>query len=182
MKKILKTSAIAILMVASYQSAFAQASATASVAATIITPIAIAKTVDMSFGNVAVQAATGGTVILSPTSGRSTGGAGGVTLPATTGTVTAASFNVTGQGAFTYSITLPADGTVIVGDGATHTMAVNTFTSAHTTGAVDGTLVAGAQTFGVGATLIVSAAQTPNVYTTALGGGSGVFTVTVNYN
>jgi len=37
-------------------STFAQVSATANASATIVTPIAISKTVDMNFGNVAVSA------------------------------------------------------------------------------------------------------------------------------
>ena len=60
----------------------AQATATATATATIVTPISISKTADMSFGNIAVSATTSGTVILSPAGSRTTGGAGGVTLPA----------------------------------------------------------------------------------------------------
>src|SRR5258705_7180265 len=94
----------AILMVANYATTFAQATASATATATIVAPIAISKTVDMNFGNVAVIAA--GTVVLSPSTGNRTK-TGGVTLPSTIGTVTAASFDVTGEGAYTYSITLP---------------------------------------------------------------------------
>ena len=78
--------------------------------ATIVTPIAIANASDMDFGNVAVSAAPG-TVVLDPAGARSV--TGGVTLPAVTGTVTAAAFDVTGQANFTYSITLPAAATTI---------------------------------------------------------------------
>ncbi len=85
---------IALLMVVGLSTnAFAQASATATATATIVTPIGISKTVDMNFGNVATNG-TVGTVVLTPASSRTS--TGGVTLPATAGTVTAASFNVTG--------------------------------------------------------------------------------------
>lgn len=170
MKKLTKIIAIGTLMIGSSVSAFAQASATATSTATIITPIAITKTVDMNFGNAAVQAGTGGTIVLAPAGTRTT--SGGVTLPAVTGTVTAASFNVTGSGTSTYSITLPVAATTLT-SGA-NTMTCDTWTSNPTP---TGTLTAGAQTLTVGATLNIAAAQAPGTYV------SGTpFTVTVNYN
>jgi hypothetical protein len=72
--------ATAVVLIASASSSFAQATATATSTATIVTPISITKTVDMNFGNVAVQTATGGTVILAPAGTRTV--TGGVTLPA----------------------------------------------------------------------------------------------------
>ena len=150
---------------------FAQqtSSATATASATIITPISISKTADMNFGNIAVSASTGGTVILAPAGTRTT--TGSVSLPATTGTVTAAAFTVTGQGSYTYAITLPTTATLTDG---THNMTVSSFTS---TPSSTGTLSAGTQNLTVGGTLTVSAAQAVNVYTT-----SSPFTVTVAYN
>lgn len=178
MKKLTKISAISILMIGSSLSTFAQANATATATATIITPISIINAgTNMSFGNVAVQAGTGGTVILAPAATRTTGGAGGVTLPTPNGTVTAALFTVNGQGTNTFAITLPVDGTVLIGDG-TNTMAVNSFTS---TPAATGTLVGGTLPLSVGATLIVPAGQAAGTYISG-GNGSGPFTVTVNYN
>lgn len=149
----------------------AQETATATATATIVTPISISKTVDMNFGNVAVQSTTGGTVVLAPAGTRTTTGA--VTLPAVTGTVTAASFTVGGQGTYTYAITLPTSA-VTLSDGASHTMTVTTFTS-NPSGT--GALTAGSQTLNVGATLNVAAAQAAGTYV------SGTpFNVTVNYN
>lgn len=150
----------------------AQATATATATATIVTPISISKTADMSFGNIAVQAGTGGTVVLAPAGTRTTGGAGGVTLPATTGTVTAAAFTVNGNGSYTYAITLPSVVTLTRASG-TETMDATSFTS---TPSGTGTLSGGTQNLTVGATLTVAAAQVPGVYT------SGNFNVTVNYN
>src|SRR6185369_4552787 len=100
----------------------AQATATATATATIVTPISITKTADMSFGNIAVQSATGGTVILAPAGTRTTGGAGGVTLPATTGTVTAAAFTVNGNGSYTYAITLPGSAVTLTRASGSETM------------------------------------------------------------
>jgi hypothetical protein len=151
-------------------STFAQVTATASATGTIVTPIAISKTQDLNFGNVAVSA-TGGNVILAPAGSRSV--TGGVTLPAVAGTVTEARFTITGVANYTYSITLPTtDQYVFKG---TDQMTVSAFTSnPSTTGTLDGT---GSQTLKVGATLQVNANQAAGTYTTTT-----PFQVTVNYN
>ena len=148
--------------------------ATANVSATIVQPITITKTVDMSFGNVAVRVGTGGTVVLAPGGSRTTGGAGGVTLPATPGTVAAASFTVSGDANRTFVLTLPSSTTLSDGGTPSHSMTVNTFTS-NLTNNTDGTLSNGSATVNVGATLNVSANQFAGNYT-------GTFSVTVNYN
>jgi len=149
---------------------FGQVTATASTSAIIITPIAIEKKVDMSFGNVSVSA-TGGTVILATNSTRTK--TGGVTLPIVAGTVTSAKFTVTGLGTSTYSISLPTSD-ITLSDGATHTMTVGTFVS---NPATTGTLASGTQDVYVGGTLAVGALQAAGTYTNA----SDLF-VTVNYN
>jgi hypothetical protein len=123
----------------------------------------------MNFGNIAVNASPG-TVVLSPAGARST--TGGCTLPAVTGTVSQAVFNVTGQANATYSITLPANHTISSG---ANNMTVDVFTSNPTP---TGTLSAGgSETLNVGATLNVAGSQASGTYTNA-----GGFTVTVNYN
>ncbi len=81
---------------------------------------------------------------------------------------TAASFDVSGQGDYTYSVTLPASTTLV--DGATNEMTVDTFAD-NSTGTLDG---AGAETFNVGATLNVGADQIAGSYT-------GTFDVSVDY-
>lgn len=174
MKNIIKSLAVAsVAVIACSNTSFAQATATASAAATIITPISIVKDVDMNFGNVAVSATIAGTAILSPAGTRTTGGAGGVTLPATTGTVSAASFTVSGQASYTYAITLPTS--CIITDGLTHNMTVDNFTSSPSlTGVLSS---GGSETLNVGATLNVLAGQAAGVYTNATG-----VPVTVNYN
>ncbi|HAL81406.1 MAG TPA: hypothetical protein DCO83_03545, partial [Mucilaginibacter sp.] len=112
---------------------------------------------------------TAGTVVSDPASTRTS--TGGVTLPVNAGTVTAASFTVTGSEAYTYSITLPGSVTITYG---ANTMTVNTFTSSPAT---TGTLTAGTQTLNVGATLNIGSSQAAGAYASTT-----PFTVTVNYN
>jgi hypothetical protein len=123
----------------------------------------------MNFGNVATNGAIG-TVVLTPAGTRTS--TGGVTLPATAGTVTAASFAVTGQGSYTYTISLP--GSPITLAGTTAGVTVGTFVS---TPAATGALTAGAQTVLVGATLNLPVSVVAGSYTNAAN-----LTVTVNYN
>ncbi len=91
MKKL--TILIALLLVVLSINAFAANTASASTTATIVAPIAISKTVDMNFGFVITSGAVG-TVQLTPAGVRSVTGGATVT---TGGTVSAASFNVTGN-------------------------------------------------------------------------------------
>lgn len=169
MKTISKFFVISILGLAFSASTFGQVTANANASATIVGPIAIARTAHMNFGNVAVGA-SGGTVVITPAGARSV--TGGVTLPAITGTVAAAEFTVTGADGYTYAITLPGVATTIT-SGA-NTMTVGTWTSSP---AATGTLTGGSETLTVGATLNVAANQPAGTYL------SGTpFTVTVNYN
>ena len=165
MKTTIKIFSLAIAIIGFSATSFAQ-SATATATSTIVTPIAIAKTVDMNFGNVAVFGSAG-TVVLAPAGTRSA--TGGVTLPATSGTVAAAQFTVTGESGYTYSVTLPVSNTVKFGS---NTMTVNTFVS-NTTGKLTG----GTEILKVGATLNVGASQAAGTYIS-----EAPFTVTVNYN
>ncbi|MGA7617408.1 MAG: DUF4402 domain-containing protein [Thermoanaerobaculia bacterium] len=159
--------ALAITAVAAFTpSAFAQASATASASAnaTIVPGLTLTKTADLNFGNI-VQDATGGTVSV-PTSGAETS-----TGPVLLGVANAAAFDVTGDGNRTFSVTLPAS-PLSISDGVASTMTVNNFKDS-----CGGTctLATGAQSFTVGADLIVGASQTIGSYT-------GSFNVTVAYN
>lgn len=162
--------------------AMAQSTATAmgTANATIINPITVAESATLEFGNVVAGA---GTVIIATTNIR-TDSTSALTPGAQMGAYRAAGFNVTGEGDFTYDITLPANGTVTLSDGATHTMSVNDFTVASsgtgtvsgTPGAFTGQLAAGGTgNLNVGATLVVSAGQVSGTYT-------GTYLVTVAYN
>lgn len=163
--------AVAMLFFAA--NANAQATATANVSATIVSPISISKTTDLSFGNLSVDA-TGGTVILDPSAAavRTNAGAGGITFPANAGAVSAASFVVSGQANFTYDINV-LSGSLQITNG-TDNMTVNNFTKSVTSGLLNNL---GTQTVYVGADLLVSGSQAPGIYTS-----SSPFTVLVNYN
>ena len=169
--KSIKFFAVAILFSGVSVISSAQVKATATASSTIVTPIGITKTVDMNFGNVAINSTTAGTVVLAPAGTRTS--TGGVTLPATAGTVAAAEFNVTGANDYTFSITLPSTSHEI--KSGSNTMSVTGFTSTPTpTGTLSAT---GSATVKVGATLNVSAGQAAGTYTSVT-----PFEVTVNYN
>ena len=169
--KAIKFFAVAILFSGVSVISSAQVTATATASSTIVTPIGITKTVDMNFGNVAINSTTAGTVVLAPAGTRTS--TGGVTLPATAGTVAAAEFNVKGANNYTFSITLPSTSHEI--KSGSNTMSVTGFTSTPTpTGTLSAT---GSATVKVGATLNVSAGQAAGTYTSVT-----PFEVTVNYN
>ena len=161
---------VLLLTVSALSFAQPNVSATATATGTIISPIAIAKNVDMNFGNIVAGAAIG-TVVLTPAGVRSK--TGGAFLPSILpGTVTAASFTVTGATGYTYAITLPGAATTVT-SGA-NTMTVDTWTSTPTG---TGTLAGGTQTLTVGGTLHVGANQVAGTYVSGT-----AFTVTVAYN
>ena len=164
-----RTQYFALFLVGFSANAFAQVNATANATVIIVTPIGITKSVDMVFGNIATTTASG-TVVLSTDGTRTPNG--GVTLPASTGTVTAASFTVTGSGSYTYTISLPSSPIVL--NGTTNGVTVGAFVS---NPAPTGTLSTGAQTVNVGATLNIPASTAADTYKNTSG-----LHVTVNYN
>lgn len=154
---------------------------TATVTATILTAIAVAKATDMNFGYILPN--TTGTVTLATDGART---ASGPTLVAGI-TPTAAKFNVTGDGTATFSIAYTGSSTTL-SDGATHTMAIDFITEAVSgaagaatgktatgTDATSGTLASGAAVIYAGGQLSVDAAQVAGIYT-------GSLIVTVAYN
>ena len=150
--------------------------ASADASATVITPIAITKAVDLVFGSFARGA--GGTVTVS-TSGART--ASGTILSTIGSTSSAAKFDVTGDGASTYSITWSGDTELTTGvGGAGETMAlarISDLTAGNATSGevTSGVLTAGAQSIYLGGTLTVGAAQVAGAYI-------GSVTATVEYN
>lgn len=172
MKNLIKLFALTLLIIGFSVSSFGQVNATATSTATIIVPITITKTVDMNFGNIAVSS-TSGTVILEPNSTRTI--TGGVILPSITGTVSAATFTISGLSNSTYSITLPTGNHTIIRQTGSETMWVHTFISSPTlVGTLDGR---GSQILTVGSTLNVDAEQIAGTYISGT-----AFVVTVNYN
>lgn len=170
MKNMNKMIASAIALIGFATTSNGQATATASTTAVLVTPISIAKSVDMHFGTVAASG-TAGTVILDYADGRTT--TGGASLPAGSTLQKTAVFVVTGEGTSTFSIAIPTS-PITLSDGGSASMTVSSFVD--DLGAAS-TLVAGSKTIKVKATLNVGVAQTAGTYTNA----SGLF-VTVNYN
>ena len=132
------------------------------------TPISIAKTTDMSFG--AILAGGAGTVVLTPTGGRTpTGGVS--TSPADAGH--AASFTVSGAFNALYGIVLPAS--AVLSSPGGDSMTVNAFSVSSPVPPTGHLNATGSQQLNVGARLNLATGQAPGSY-----GGS--FLVTVAYN
>jgi Domain of unknown function (DUF4402) len=129
--------------------------------------IAVNNTQALSFGN--FVASSGGSVTVGASGARSR--SGGVFL-VPSGTGAAAQFALSGDPNAVYSIGLPINGVVSMGNGA-NSMAVNNFTSSPASSGQLG--VGGSQTLLVGATLSVGANQASGRY-------SGNFSITVDYN
>ena len=174
----MKTHSItAVLAVAFALAASSQAHAASDNAgafATVVAPIAIDKTADLNFGEVAANGVAG-TVVMSPTGSRSS--TDGATLGSAVG-ASAASFTVSGNPSAAYTIMLPGTITlnlVVKNAGGPTSMDVDNFTSTPTV--ADGGTIGGGgtQTLNVGATLNVQAFQTQGDY-------SGSFEVTVAYD
>jgi hypothetical protein len=173
---------IAAGLVVSTTGAFAQSSATATGTATanVIHPITLTASRPLAFGNVVPGAALG-TLVIAGTSGGAQSFTGGVTQPGgQKGTVSSAQFDVSGEGTYTYTITIPTAAVTISDGNAPDDMTVDTWTSSIATtagaGVLNGALGAvGTQSFFVGGTLNVGAAQAAGSYT-------GSFSVTVAYN
>ena len=140
--------------------------------ALVATPTASTQTISsvtsLSFGS--FIAGSGGTVVVSPAGLRTS--TGGVLVVGQGSGVAAAQFSVLGTANASYSITLPATGTVELSDGNGNVMALNSFVSSP---AGAGTLSGGgSQAIRIGATLVVRPNQPPGSY-------AGAFNVTVNY-
>jgi hypothetical protein len=153
------------------------ADGTASATGTVVQPIAITPSTNLSFGSFA--AGSSGTVSVS-TSGQRAVTGGVVVVGAAS--ASAARFNITGAPSTTYSITHAGTAVLTNTTGTgNETMALSKFsdlTAANTTsgnvsaGTLDGT---GAQSLYVGGQLTVAANQVPGVYT-------GTVIATVEYN
>lgn len=124
---------------------------------------------NLSFGTFVLTSA--GTVAVGADGSRAQSG-GAFVLSQGSNLAAPAQFSVHGKANAVYAITLPADNTVLMSDGAGHSMTVRTFVSD-----LSGTNILsknGNGQFSVGATLSVSAQQ-------ARGSYAGTFSVIVNY-
>ena len=148
------------------------ANADANSSATIVGALTLTNKADLKFGQ--MTSPTGPeTVVVTPGGAISAGG--NITLIAGS-PVSAAAYEVAGTQGATYAITLPADNTITLVNGA-NSMKVDTFTSSKP-GNVStlGVAVGGVNdTFTVGASLQVATGQVAGVY-------SGQFNVAIAYN
>jgi hypothetical protein len=167
----------AIFMMAGFACrVMAQATENTTAGAVIITPITITETAALHFGVMAVLAGTPGTCVLSTLGVRTA--TGGVNLSVQAPVATNAAYNVTGQASTTYALTLPA--TITVTKAVTlETMTISTllarFNGAGADAVTSTLAVGGTDSFTVGGTLAVAAAQVAGTY-------AGTFNVTVAYN
>lgn len=165
-----------IVLVGIATTSFGQTSsqATAQSSATIVGALTLTNTADLKFGQMTAPTALGGEIVVVDASDGISAG-GNITLIGGS-PVSSAAYEVAGTEGATYAITLPADGSVTLTNGA-NSMDVDTFTSSKA-GNVStlGAAVGGVNdTFKVGASLHVATAQAAGVYT-------GSFDVTVAYN
>lgn len=159
-----------LLVIAFSAQGVAQVTASAGISATIVTPIGINKEVDLDFGNIA-PGTNPGTVMLKPDGSRVI--SGGASLPSVTGTVSAATFEITGAPGYTYSITLPGEAVTL--SNGTENMTVAQFTSQPAGNGMLGP--SGSDEVAVGATISVGASQPLGDYLS-----NSPFPVMVNYN
>ncbi|MFA5297516.1 MAG: DUF4402 domain-containing protein [Lutibacter sp.] len=153
---------------------------TANAGAVLIQAMTLTKTVDLHFGSNVLTTAAGGTVVL-PSNSTTREYTGGVATSPATPVATNAAFDVTGTGLETYAVVLPATTTVThtsVGTGV-NTMTVTNMTARFNGAAADAVTSAlkadGTDSFTLGGTLTVKAAQVGGIY-------AGTFDVTVDYN
>ena len=171
----LRTLACALTISAVASTALAQASSTQNTTGStrIVQPIALTKTSDLAFGTVVRPTSGTNTVAINETTGARSlaGGGNAATAPSTT---SRAAYSVAGEGAQTFSITVPSTFDM-TRSGGSETLAV-TLTSTATSGTISGSLgSAGSASFGVGGSFPVAS-------TTVSGNYIGTFDVTVAYN
>lgn len=142
---------------------------------TVVKPIDITKSADLSFGK--FVAGPGGTLTVSTSGARTNTGV----VPIPSSSTTAAKFDVTGENGATYTITIPASVTLTSTSSASDTMAFTPINDLDGAGATSGTITSGAldgtgkQSIFVGGILAVAADQAPGSY-------QGSVTVSVDYN
>jgi hypothetical protein len=172
-----KITLLTILAIAAFSSsAYAQAvvSPAATATATIITPIAITKVVDMNFGDISTNGTVGTVVLINGSASTRTATGGASFSAAAPGTITSAQFTVTGKSGYAYSISIPTSITLTHNDNPANVMQV---TGIDNNIGIAGVLTGGAQDIFVGGTLNLVAAQLEGVYT-----NTADLKVTVNYN
>lgn len=162
MKKFVTLTAFAAIAMVSAQANAAEAEAGAG--AKIIAPLQIARTADLYFGTIAPSLTAADVVTVDANGTRVCGDA----LTCLTSDYSAAAFKVTGEADAAYTISLPDSISIV--NKAGDKMEVTKFNGSK----AGGTLIAGADSFTVGGSLLVGALQPAGQYT-------GSFTVAVEY-
>jgi len=104
----------------------ADATATAAVNATVLTPISITQEADLKFGSFAIDATNAGTVVISAINGARSFTGGAAVVPASASDFNTAEFNIAGEANATFSVLLPAS--VLLTGPAGSTLTVDAFT------------------------------------------------------
>lgn len=174
----------AILMMAGFTgNVMAQTSATVSgtnAGGVLIVAMTLVETAPLHFGSNLLTNALGGTVVL-PSNSTTRDYTGGVVTSAATPVATNAAYDVTGTGLETYALVLPATTTVTHTSVAAGVRTMDiTLMKARFNGAVADAVTSaltagGSDSFTLGGTLTVKAAQVGGIY-------AGTFDVTVDYN
>ena len=167
MKNITKLFAIALVVLGSAATSFAQSSISASSTATLVVPLSITKTTDMDFGVVASSAAAGTIVMSNAGAVSQTGGASVIS-----GTTSTAEFHVTGAGTENISVAYPTTLALAGVPSGSLTLSSILADCGTTT-----SLVGGARDIKFSAVLEIPANTIAGVYSNATG-----LLVTVNYN
>lgn len=161
--------ATAALLLASGSSAMAaQASATVTANATVITPLTATASKTLEFGKLVMNTSPGGggtLTIVAATGSRSA--TGGVDL-VSGGLVQAAVVDVVGDGTNAYTVTIPSTATLTGPSGTMSVTGINTNTAGLTA-------LVGTNHISIGATLNASVGQAAGAY-------AGTFDVTAAYN
>ena len=173
MKKILQISIFIFIFIGiSEFRVQAQATVTTQVFAEVISAITATETSQLNFGRFTPET-DGGEVLLSPQGSRSSYG----TVILVSGTHNPASFYITGENDYTYSITLPSTPVIITNVNNSKTMHVTNWSSIPPAGIGAGTLHGGSQTVNIGATL-----QVGTINDNPTGTYMGTYNVSFDYN
>lgn len=165
--KSIKIFALSLVVLGFSATTFGQSlSDAASASATLLVPISIAKTTDMNFGTFA-SSGTEGTITLDYANATTvTGG-----LTKFGGTISTATFTVTGDSNKAFSISHPES--IVLTGSVSGSLTVNLVNELGTTG----TLVSGTKVIKMGGSITVPANQVAGVYS-----NTADLKVTVNYN
>ncbi len=178
MKTSLKIFALGLVLAGFGMNVNAQVNATGNSAANVLKVLSISAVNPLDYGSFSVRGGVAGTILI--TTGGAVTPSSSINLSTYAGTRSPASFLVTGEPLYTYSITVPA--TIALSETGGGAMTVNNVKVKSDSGVEGGPAalgkliaLAGTETFTVGGTLAVGATQASGAYT-------GTFSVTVQYN